>query len=147
MTSHPYSYPTLSLRRMAGRLAVWLCAGLLAACSTPVNSPRPASSGAENTLYTAFSGRSPKTLDPAVSYSSDETVFTYSIYEPPYQYHYLKRPYTVVPRSAEAVIAPEYYDSQGHRLPADASPARIAESRYIIPIKKGILFAPHPCFA
>lgn len=120
---------------------------LLLGCDAPVNSPRPGTTGAENTLYSPFSGRSPKTLDPAVSYSTDETAYTYSIYEAPYQYHYLKRPYEVVPRTAEAVLAPEYYDAKGRRLPENAAPGAIAESRYVIPIRKGILFAPHPCFA
>lgn len=112
-----------------------------------MNSPRPGLSGAENVLYSPFSGRSPKTLDPAASYSSDETAYTYSIYEPPYRYHYLKRPYEVVPRTAAAVLPPEYYDQAGRRLPDTARPEEIAESRYVIPIKRGILFAPHPCFA
>ncbi len=119
---------------------------LLAACG-PVNSPRPGTDGRENTLYSPFSGKSPKTLDPAASYSSDETAFTYSIYEPPLQYHYLKRPYEAVPLAAEAVPVPEYFDSEGKPLPHNAEPETIAESRYTIRIKKGILFAPHQAFA
>lgn len=135
------------LARPAALAAACAALALAVSCSAPVNSPRPGESGLENTLYSPFSGRSPKTLDPAVSYSSDETAYTYSIYEPPYQYHYLKRPYEVVPRSAAEVRPPQYYDASGRRLPGNAPPALIAESRYVIPIKKGILFAPHPCFA
>ena len=81
--------------RSAGRrflLLTSLGLALLVSACGPVNSPRPGTNGSENTLYSPFSGRSPKTLDPAVSYSSDETAYVYSIYEPPYQYHYLKRP-------------------------------------------------------
>ena len=135
------------LRRILRLLSGIAPACLLLACTEPVNSPRPGLSGAENTLYSPFSGRSPKTLDPAVSYSSDETAFTYSIYEPPYRYHYLKRPYEVAPRTARAVLPPQYYDAAGRRLPESAPPEAVAESRYVIPLKSGILFAPHPCFA
>ena len=99
-----------------------------------------------NTLYSPFSGRSPKTLDPAVSYSSDETAYVYSIYEPPYQYHYLKRPYEVVPLTAVSLAAPRYFDKAGRELPQNADPSLIAESRYSIPIRSGIRFAPHPAF-
>lgn len=81
-------------------------------CSRPVNNPRPLADYAENTLFSSFSGRSPKTLDPQVSYSSDETIYTYTIYEPPYGYHYLKRPYEVIPKTAERVVTPVYLDKK-----------------------------------
>ncbi|XOT97179.1 peptide ABC transporter substrate-binding protein, partial [Alcaligenes pakistanensis] len=77
---------------------VLLCVGL-AACSKPVNSPYHEESAAENTLYSAFTTRSPNHLDPALSYSGDETPFTYSIYEPLYGYHYLDRPYRLIPKA------------------------------------------------
>ena len=32
-------------------------------------------------------------------------------------------------------------------MPDDADPATIAESIYVIPIRKGIFYAPHPAFA
>ena len=62
----------------------------------------------------------------------------YSIFEPPYRFHYLKRPYEVMPRSAEAVVLPRYFDKDGRELPADAPGPEIAESVYDIKIKKGI---------
>ena len=135
----------LSVR--AALCAAAAVAALFSAGCGPVNSPRPGTDGSENTLYSPFSGRSPKTLDPAASYSSDETAYTYSIYEPPYRYHYLKRPYEVVPLAAESVASPRYFDRSGRPLPSGADPASVAESRYSITIRKGILFAPHPCFA
>lgn len=120
----------------------------LVGCSPqPVNSPYAAGELASNTLFTAFTQRSPKHLDPASSYSADETPFTYSIYEPLYAYHYLKRPYTLIPRSAQAVVQPRYYDQQGVQLPDDASGDQVAVSVYDIPIKAGVLFQPHPAFA
>ena len=44
----------------------------------------------------------PKHLDPARSYTSDEWGFIQQIYEPPLQYHYLKRPYELIPQSARS---------------------------------------------
>ena len=106
-------------------------------CSRPVNNPRPLADYAENTLFSSFSGRSPKTLDPQVSYSSDETIYTYTIYEPPYGYHYLKRPYEVIPKTAERVVTPVYLDKNGRELAPGADVSASAFSRYVIPIKKG----------
>ena len=72
----------------------------LTSCKEIPNSVHTEKELASNTLYTPFSGRSPKHLDPTSSYSSDETPYTYSIYEPLYQYHFLERPYRLIPRSA-----------------------------------------------
>jgi len=94
-------------------LTVCALALLLAACSgEPVNSPYSRDEAAQNVLHTAFTQRSPKYLDPASSYSTDETPFTYSIYEPLYAYDYLMRPYRLVPKAAEAVVQPRYYDAR-----------------------------------
>lgn len=121
---------------------------LLAACSDKaVNSPYIQDQAEQNTLFTAFTQRSPKYLDPASSYSTDETPFTYSIYEPLYGYHYLKRPYELEGRTAQAVVHPYYVDAQGKRLPDDAPSHQIAESVYEITLKPGVLFQPHPAFA
>ena len=40
-----------------------------------------------------------------------------SIYEPLYSYHYLKRPYQLVPKSAAAVAKPRYLDKDGQWQP------------------------------
>ena len=77
----------------------------------------------------------------------DRKLAAYQIYEPPYGYHYLKRPFQLVPKSAEAVVEPRYFDKQGQPLPQDAGADLVAESVYDVPIKKGILFQPHPAFA
>ena len=99
---------------------------LLAACGHQQNDPYPASERDKNTLYTAFTER-PKHLDPAQSYSEDESVFTAQIYEAPLQYHYLKRPYTLIPAAAEAVPDPRYLDTTGAALPDDAPADAIKE--------------------
>lgn len=131
---------------------VLISSALLTGCDVrladePINSPYPSGATATNTLFTAFSQRSPKYLDPARSYSTDETPYTYNIYEPLYGYHYLKRPYELVARSALEVVEPRFYDKSGQALEPGAPAADIAESVYDIPIRKGILFAPHPVFA
>ena len=69
---------------------------LLAGCGQAWNDPYPAADAEHNVLYAAFTDR-PKHLDPAQSYTEDEITFTGQIYEPPLQYHYLKRPYALIP--------------------------------------------------
>lgn len=133
--------------RLSFCIAALCSVALISGCSDPINAPRSLSDYATNTLFSTFSGRSPKTLDPQVSYSSDETIYTYGVYEPLYGYEYLKRPYELMPLAAEKVAKPAYLDAQGQRLPADAPTASIAYSVYTIPIRKQILFAPHPAFA
>lgn len=118
--------------------------GALAGCN---NNPWPESAGASNTLFSGVVENSPRHLDPTASYWSNDTPFTYQIYEPPYGYHYLKRPFVLVPKSAAEVVHPHYVDKDGKPLPDDADPSLIAESVYDVPIKPGILFQPHPAFA
>ena len=142
-------------RAVFGRGFLFVCACVflflsvivLSGCSRPINAPRELSDYAGNTLFSSFSGRSPRTLDPQQSYSSDETIYVYGVYEMLYGYHYLKRPYELVPRAAEKVVVPTYYDKDGKELPADADSRLIARAVYRIPIKKGMKFAPHPAFA
>jgi oligopeptide transport system substrate-binding protein len=122
------------------------CVGLLTACSDNWNNPYPNAARDSNTVYASFEER-PKHLDPARSYSSNEAEFTAQIYEPPLQYHFLKRPYTLIPLTAAAVPQPYYLDKDGHRLPDDAPSAAIAQSVYEIHIKPGIRYQPHPAFA
>lgn len=89
----------------------------------------------------------PRHLDPTASYWSNDTLVTYQVYEPLYGYHYLKRPFELVPKTAAAVVKPVYLDRAGNILPGDPPGEQVAESRYDIPIKPGILFQPHPAFA
>ncbi|MDQ5946359.1 MAG: peptide/nickel transport system substrate-binding protein, partial [Pseudomonadota bacterium] len=75
---------------------------LLTACGEVWNDPYPAAERGQSILYSAFTER-PKHLDPVQSYTEDEITFTAQVYEPPLQYHYLKRPYTLVPLTTTAV--------------------------------------------
>jgi hypothetical protein len=78
---------------------------LLGGCGQVWNDPYPAGERGKNIFYTSFINR-PKHLDPVQSYTSDEADFTMQVYEPPLQYHYLKRPYELVPLTAEEVPRP-----------------------------------------
>ncbi|CAL94188.1 conserved hypothetical protein [Azoarcus olearius] len=127
-------------------VAACAAAMLIGACGPLWNDPYPAAERGQNILYSAFSQR-PKHLDPVQSYAEDEAVFVYQIYEPPLQYHYLKRPYTLEPGSAAGMPALRRYDAAGRELPADADPAKVATSVYEISVRPGILFQPHPAFA
>ena len=102
----------------------------LGACGETWNDPYPASERGRNILYNAFVQR-PKHLDPVQSYTTDESLFTRQVYEPPLQYHYLKRPYELVPLTA--VEVPEPREQGGFTV-------------YEIRIRPGIRYQPHPGF-
>ena len=115
----------------------------LGGCAERWNDPYPAADRGRNTLYSAFTER-PKHLDPTQSYTTDEAIFIAQVYEPPLQYHYLKRPYTLIPMTAESMPIPRYFDERGNPVEGD-EPA--ATSVYEIRIRQGILYQPHPAFA
>jgi oligopeptide transport system substrate-binding protein len=119
---------------------------LLAGCGEPWNNPYPRREAGGNILYSSFSER-PKHLDPARSYSSNEYAFIAQIYEPPLQYHFLNRPYQLIPLTAEAIPQPRYLDAQGNPLPPDTPVGQVAFSDYEIRIRPGIRYQPHPAFA
>ncbi|MEK7747774.1 MAG: ABC transporter substrate-binding protein [Nitrospirota bacterium] len=119
---------------------------LLIGCTErSLNNPYSKKDENKNILYSSFSER-PKHLDPAKSYSSNEMVFTGQIYEPPFQYHYLKRPYTLIPLTAIEVPTPTYLDINHQPLPKDAE-AQVAFSVYEIKIMPNIKYQPHPALA
>ncbi|HRI18829.1 MAG TPA: ABC transporter substrate-binding protein, partial [Burkholderiaceae bacterium] len=130
------------LVRVAG--AALALAGGLAGCG---NNPWPDGSEGQSVIRSAMTESTPRHLDPTASYWSNDTVVTYQVYEPPYGYHYLKRPFELVPKSAAAVVKPTYLDKDGNKLPDDAPAELVAESVYDVPIKPGIKFQPHPAFA
>lgn len=125
-----------------------LCAAaLMAACDgQPWNSPYPPDEAGGNILYSSFDS-SPKHLDPVQSYSANEIIYNGQIYEPPLQYHYLKRPYQLVPLTATRLPKPYFLDRAGRRLADDAPAQDIAFSVYEIEIRAGIRYQPHPAFA
>ena len=133
----------LSLRHILGMA---LLAALAACSGDTLNNPYPARDSHANVVYKPFSER-PKHLDPAQSFSATESEFTAQIYEPILQYHYLKRPYELIPLAATAVPKPAFLDKDDKPLPDNADAARIAFSVYDIKIQPGIKYQPHPAFA
>ncbi|MCG6868587.1 MAG: ABC transporter substrate-binding protein [Gammaproteobacteria bacterium] len=112
----------------------------------PWNDPYPGKDATANVSYTSFNER-PKHLDPARSYSANEFRFIAQIYEPPLQYHFLERPYTLVPLTATALPQIQARDEQGRLLDDDAPHDEVAFTDYIVRIRPGIHYQPHPAFA
>lgn len=125
-------------QRWIAKLKILGLTGILmgiASCGDDPNNPYPNEKGKSNALYTAFTER-PKHLDPAISYEVTEAIFTYQIYEPPLQYAYLTRPYTLVPLTATQMPTVRF-ETSGNEV----------YSIYTITIKPGIYYQPHPAFA
>lgn len=133
--------------RRWGRALAWVAGASLSLLAGCDNSPWESGAASTNTLFTAMQEGSPRHMDPTASYWSNDTTFTYQIFEPPYGYQYLKRPYELMGKSAEAVAKPRYVDKDGKELPDDAPGDQVAESVYDVHIKHGILYQPHPAFA
>lgn len=104
----------------------------LAGCEGAWNDPYGESSRRGMTLYSSFSER-PKHLDPVQSYAEDEAKFTQQVYEPLLQYHYLKRPYELIPLTT--VEVPKAREIEGGKYTV-----------YDIRIRPGIQYQPHPAF-
>lgn len=112
----------------------------------PWNEPYPNESSLANTLYSFFTDR-PKHLDPARSYTESEWGIIAQIYEPPLQYHYLKRPYVLEPLTAVALPEVHYFGKNGEILSDESDPGLVAYTDYVIRIKPGIYYQMHPAFA
>ena len=112
---------TVVLAALAGLLA-------LAGCT---NNPYPDADRDQKVLYSSF-GDAPKTLDPAVAYTTAEHVITGNVYDTLLEYHYLKRPYQLVGGLAEAV--PERQRLEKGNL------------SYRFKLRPGIQFHADPCF-
>src|SRR5678810_823815 len=82
-----------------------ICLLFLSFCEGAWNDPYGESTRRGMTLYTSFVAR-PKHLDPVQSYTEDEAQFTQQVYEPLLQYHYLKRPYELIPLTAVEIPKP-----------------------------------------
>jgi ABC-type transport system substrate-binding protein len=120
---------------------------LLAGCAdTPWNSPYRDGEADGPVFFSSFSER-PKHLDPARSYSSNEWAFISQVYEPPLQYHFLKRPYELVPLTADGLPEVRYHDIAGVELGDSAPASEVAYTDYVIRIRPGTLYQPHPAFA
>jgi ABC-type transport system substrate-binding protein len=127
-------------------LLILIGALLVCSCQQPLNNPYRASERSGSIYHSTFHEQ-PKTLDPARSYSADEYSLICQIYEPPLQYHYLKRPYELIPLTAEEIPQPRYRDKKGTPLATNPPAQEVDQAVYEIKIKKGIYYQQHPCFA
>ncbi len=114
-----------ALQALAG---LWLGLSLVVGCS---NKPYRDSKESKKVFYGAFA-TPPKTIDPAVSYGSADTVVTDKVFGTLLEYHYLKRPYTLMPSMAREVPVAEYL--QDGRV------------RYTFHLREHILFQKDACF-
>jgi ABC-type transport system substrate-binding protein len=103
---------------------------LLASACT--NDPYPAADRDKKILYSSFS-EAPKTLDPAVAYTTAEHIVTGNVYDTLLEYHFLRRPYELIPGLAEAV--PKAETLPNGRL------------RYRFKLRGGVRYHSDPCFA
>jgi oligopeptide transport system substrate-binding protein len=101
----------------------------LAACT---NNPYP---GADDDVAVRYRSlpSPPKTLDPAVSYSVLEHTITANLYESLLEYHYLERPYTMMPGLARELPEPQVFDD-----------GRVS---YTFRLREGMRFQDDPAFA
>ena len=115
---------------------------LIGCSDNPLNSPYSENTTGENILYSSFQER-PKHLDPVRSYSSNEYAFLAQIYEPLFQYHYLKKPYELIPLTASKLPDIKYLNNE---LKITKNYNEAQYTKYILNIKKGILYQNHPAF-
>ena len=111
-----------------------LLAALFAMCAALTacgNDPYPNADRNKKVLYTSFS-EAPRTLDPAVAYTTAAHVVTANVFDTLLEYHYRKRPYELIAGLAIEIPEPETW-----------SDGRVA---YRFSIRSGVLFHKDPCF-
>ncbi len=135
------------LPRLAARATALLCGSLLLVACTdePWNDPNPPSPEGLVTYQSMMSPAPPKHLDPAISYASDESLILMQIYEPPMGYHFLKRPYELIPLGVEELPEITYLDANGEEIDPDLED--VAFSRYRLTVREDARYQPHPAFA
>jgi len=109
-----------------------VAASLAAVGGGCTNNPYPDADRDRRILYTTFA-EAPRTLDPAVAYTTSAHAITGNVYDTLLEYHYLKRPYELIPGLAEGVPEPE----------------RRAEGRvaYRFRLRPDLHYQEDPCFA
>ncbi len=114
---------------MRGAVACSVLLGALLACT---NNPYPSEDDDRKVLYTTFS-EAPRSLDPAVAYDVGAHAITGAVYDTLLEYHYLKRPYTLIP--GLALDLPE-------SRPGEADGSTV----YRFELRPGVLYQEDPAF-
>ena len=140
------SAATTSITPAAVRLFLPLLTVLLAACGEPPwNNPHPPSPDGLLTYQSVMTPAPPKHLDPAISYASDESLFIMQIYDPPMGYHFLKRPYELLPQALQDIPQVSYLDTDKREV--GEGDETLAYTRYTLRLRDDLRFQPHPSFA
>ena len=108
-------------------VALLLVVAVLGGCT---NNPYPGRDAEQPVLYRPFSD-APKTLDPAVAYTTTAHDISGLVNATLLEYHYLKRPYTLIPGLAVAVPVAE---------------ARGGKALYRFELRPDLLYQDDPCF-
>jgi oligopeptide transport system substrate-binding protein len=119
-------------RRAVGAIllgALWALVGPSAGCT---NNPYPEEDAQAKILY-LVTPEPPRTLDPAEAYSTVDHSVTGPVYETLLEYHFLKRPYELIPGIATSVPEPRVRPD-GHVV-------------YRFDLRDDLLFQDDPCFA
>jgi len=119
---------TLRGARRPGPAWVVMLVCTLLACT---NNPYPDADADKKILYTSFR-EAPRTLDPAVAYTTSAHAITGAVYETLLEYHYLKRPYTLIPGLA-AGLPDTRSDAEGVTV-------------YRFELRPGVLYQEDPSF-
>ena len=114
---------------LAGLAACLACCVAAAGCT---NNPYPDTDRDQKVHYSSFN-EAPKTLDPAVAYTTAEHVITGNVYDTLLEYHYVDRPYRLIPGLAETVPEPEQRPD--------------GRQAYRFRIRPAVFFHDDPCFA
>ena len=112
-------------------MALLAALGACMAATGCTNNPYPHADRDQKVLYSSFH-EAPKTLDPAVAYTTAEHVITGNVYDTLLEYHYLARPYRLIPGLAVSV-------PKGQDLPD-------GKQTYRFQLRPGVLFHADPCF-
>ncbi|MFP8874111.1 MAG: ABC transporter substrate-binding protein [Myxococcota bacterium] len=95
------------------------------------NNPYPDADTERKILYTSFPD-APRSLDPAVAYTTAAHVITGNVYDTLLEYHYLKRPFELIPGLATEVPVPEVLGD--------------GKVRYRFELRPDLLFTEDPSF-
>ncbi|HWZ92772.1 MAG TPA: ABC transporter substrate-binding protein [Polyangiaceae bacterium] len=119
------------MTRKASWFSLFGAIAVLFAFSACTNNPYPETDDGQRVLYTSFS-EAPKSLDPAVAYDTAAHEITGQVHDTLLEYHYLKRPYALIPGLAT-------------RVPK-AQPEPDGSVLYEFELRPGALFQDDPCF-
>jgi oligopeptide transport system substrate-binding protein len=133
--------------RLALCLGVQCSLGIASASAIePWNAPYPQFLRQEPLLFSSFQ-ISPRHLDPARSYSENEALITGQVYEPPLQYHFLRRPYTLEPLTLTRMPEMRCFTQTRAEVSCTHPADVIDKVVYRLDLQPGIRYAPHPALA